>query len=331
MAATPAYYILHGDDDIAIQQALSKLRAQMGGDPNGDLNTSVFEGEQASLPEILNAARSVPFLADKRLIIVRGLLAHLQRTHKEALDQLAEDLPQLPDFTRLIFIERSALPANLRLLKTAAADPRGYVLHCEVPKDTAAWITRRARDEYGVTIQREAAEALASVTGSDLRRADNELLKLACYVDLGEEITEADVEVLTPYVAEANVFEMVDALAVGDGRRALALMQRVLEQDPSDPGFRLFSLITRQFRLLLLAREHLDGGGSKAGSALASAIGVRSAWQAEKVARQSRAFNLIQLEQIYRRLHRYDVEMKTGQVKPRLALELLVASLARSA
>jgi DNA polymerase-3 subunit delta len=174
----------------------------------------------------------------------------------------------------------------------------------------------------------QAARALSSVTGNDLRRADNELVKLVSYVDGKRSIMEEDVALLTPYVAEASVFDMVDALAVGNGKTALTLMSQVLDAEPSDPGFRLFSLITRQFRLLILAREHLDSGGSANEKAVAEVLGIHP-YPAGKVATQSRRFKLPELEMIYRRLQQYDVDMKTGKVEPRLALELLVASLAK--
>ncbi|MCB9458541.1 MAG: DNA polymerase III subunit delta [Anaerolineaceae bacterium] len=333
MAAT-TFYIFHGDDDIGIEEAVNKLRSQMGDSANADLNTSEYDGEIASAAEILNAARSVPFLADRRLVLVTGFLRHITRKGagnigKEQADLLLEELPQLPDFTRLVFIERESLPENNALVKFAKSAANGYIKLFEVPKDTTQWIIKRAQDEYEVAIQSQAASALASVTGSDLRRADNELIKLISYVDGEGDITEEHVSLLTPYVAEANVFEMVDALAAGNASRALSLMNTVLEQDTSDPGFRLFGLIVRQFRLLLLTREHLDAGGAARGNAIAQAIGIRSTWQADKLARQSRAFTMEQLEAIYRRLQKYDLEMKTGQIEARLALDLLVASLSR--
>ncbi|MAU10471.1 MAG: DNA polymerase III subunit delta [Anaerolineaceae bacterium] len=332
--ATTTFYIFHGDDDIAIQEAVTRLRKQMGDDANADLNISEYDGEITPAAEILNAARSLPFLADKRLVLVTGFLRYITRkgagnVGKGQADLLLKELPELPDFTRLVFIERDSLPANNALVKFASSAANGYIKLFEVPKDTTQWIIKRAQDEYDAVIQPQAASALASVTASDLRRADNELVKLVSYVNGESDITEEHVTLLTPYVADANVFEMVDALAAGNANRALSLMNTVLEQDTSDPGFRLFGLIVRQFRLLLLTREHLDVGGAARGNAIAQAIGIRSTWQADKLARQSRAFTVEQLEAIYRRLQKYDLEMKTGQVEPRLALDLLVTSLSR--
>ncbi len=139
-------------------------------------------------------------------------------------------------------------------------------------------------------------------------------------------INEEDVAALTPYLPEANIFAMVDSLAAGKGEEALALMHRLLD-DPREDGFRLYGMIVRQFRLLLLAREHLSGGGSTRGADIAKAIGVRSAWQADKFARLSRRFTVEDLERIYRKLQAYDEQAKTGRIDMKLALDILIAGL----
>lgn len=324
----PLFYLFHGDDDLAIEDAVRQLRAGMGDGPNADMNTSEYEGSDVTVPEVLNNVSSFPFLADKRLVIVKGFVQHLMRNDsgKRQLDRLIDEIPDLPDYARLVLIERAKLRSNLKIVKLA--QQVGFHREYSQPKDSTQWIQQRAQSEYDAQIEPQAALALASVTGSDLRRADNELVKLVSYAD-GRPITEADVALLTPYVAEANVFDLVDALATGQGEIALRLMKKVLDADPGDPGFRLFALIVRQFRLLLLVREHLDSGGSANKNDIAKLLGMHP-YPAGKLAVQSRAFDIAQLEKIYRRLQQYDLEMKTGKIKPRLALELLVASLAKN-
>lgn len=322
------FYLFHGDDDIAIDEAVNALRAQMG--DNGDLNTSEFDGQTASVAQIIGAVTSVPFLADKRLVIVRDLAAWITRkgagaTGKQAVEQLAEAVHTLPDYARLVLVERQALTDKNAVVLLASQAEGGYVRAYSVPKDTTGWIVQRARDTYGVEIDNRAAVALAAVTGTDLRRADNELVKLASFVEEGHSITEEDVAALTPYVPEANIFKMVDALVEGRGELALALLHRLMAEKDQDP-LRLFGMIARQFRLLILAREHLDAGGTP--GSVAGAIGERP-FVAQNAARQARAFDMAQLERIYRDLLDKDLAIKTGAIKAELALDLFVASLAR--
>ncbi len=323
------YHILHGDDDLRIEEEVAKLLHDVHDQPNADLNTARFDAS-ASVPEVIGAALAYPFLADVRFVIVKDLLTWLARkgageSGKKALDQLAEALPSIPDWTRVIFIERGSLPDTHKVVKAAAGDARGSVRKFSVPDDSTEWISTRARDYYHAQIDPQAAAALASVTPGDLRRADNELFKLITYVGHERAISEADVALLTPYVAEASLFAMVDALAEGRSQTALALLYRLLEQ--GEDVFSLFGMITRQFRLLLLAKAHLTSGGGRRD--LPAVLGTKSSFVADKVATQARGFDLPTLERIYRTLHDYDVQMKTGGIEPRLALDLLVAGLAR--
>jgi DNA polymerase-3 subunit delta len=324
---TPTFYVFHGDDDLRMDEEVAKMRARMGDEPNADLNTSEFDGTTADVNEIIGAASSYPFLADKRLVIVKNLLAWSGRkgagnTGKKVIETLLTALPNLPDWTRLILIERDKLPESNKVLQLAEKHERGLAKAFISPKDSTQWIVKRAQDAYASAIEPRAAAALASVTGTDLRRADNELIKLVSYVDGARPITEADVVLLTPYVAEANLFEMVDALAEGRGQVASTLIHRLLDQQ--EDIFGLYAMIVRQFRLLLLAKEHLASGGYP--GAISEAIGVHR-FVAEKLAKQSRNFTLEQLETIFRTLHEFDVQMKTGRIEPQLALDLLIASL----
>ncbi|MCU0499463.1 MAG: DNA polymerase III subunit delta [Anaerolineae bacterium] len=323
---TPTFYLFHGEDDLSIDESVAKMRQDMGA--NGDLNTSEYDGEQVSVPEILNAVSSYPFLSDKRLVIVKGLIGWITRkgageTGKQAVEWLLRDLPQLPDFARLVLVERGKLEEKDKFLQLARSAPNGYEKGFIVPNDLAPWIVKRAQSEYQVEIEPRAAAALAEVIGDDLRRADNELVKLATFIAPGTLIKDEHVAALTPYVAEANIFNMVDAITEGRGAQALHLLHRLLSDKDQDP-FGIFALINRQFRLLLLAKEYLTLGGD----ARKLAAGIKVApYVGDKLAKQSRAFTLAQLEQIYRMLLEYDFKMKTGQLEPKLALDLLVTGL----
>jgi DNA polymerase III subunit delta len=329
MATTATFYILHGDDELRIEEEAARFRHQFDDPANPGLNTSLFEGTSADVTDVIGAALAFPFLADVRLVLVRGLLGHLTRkgagnVGKKAQEALLEQLPTLPDWARLVFVERGKIDEKNKLVQLARTHERGYEKLYAVPKDTTNWIIQRAKEVHGVQIDPRAAAALASVTTTDLRTADNELTKLVLYLNGERAITEQDVALLTPYVPDASLFDMVDALAEGRQQAAAKLLHRLLDQQ--EDLFGLYAMIIRQFRLLLLAREHLANGGYA--NALAEALAVHP-YVAEKVGKQSRRFKLEQLERIYRALHEYDVKMKTGQMEPQLALDLLFAGLGR--
>ena len=325
MAAAPTVIILHGEDSLRHARQLKRFRAQMGADDTASLNIHELDGETSGVHEVLAAANSLPFLADRRLVIVRGMLRHLQqRGAKRALAQLVEALPNLPATARLVFVEDGDLRASHPILRFARESESARILHYPVAKDISGWLIRRAMGEYDAEIEPSAARALAAVTGRDLRRADHELLKLVSYTNGARTIREEDVIAMTPYVAPANIFHMVDALATGRGPAALAILQDLLAEKGRDP-IMLFGMIIRQYRLLILAREQLDQGAGRQVN-LASALGIHS-FVARKLGEQARRYTLPRLQAIYRKLHQQDIAIKSGEREAALALQMLVAEL----
>lgn len=353
MTGAPQFYILHGDDSISRDEALAHMRQSMG--EYGDLNCSDFDGAQTTVPDVLAAVKSMPFLADKRLVIVRGLISHITRrgagqAGKIETDRLIAELPGLPEHARLALFEAETLDDNNKVLKAARKMANGYIRQFDAPKNLRNWLQAQA-PEHAAEITPRAAAAISDLLNYDelcrqarsknasrrreamrgraqaLLAAEKELGKLADYVNGERPITEEDVAALTPYVPEADVFEMVDALATGNGARALELIQQSLHDDPRDPGFRIFGLIARQFRLLLMTSDHIAQGGSARGPDIAKALGVHP-FTAGKLPGQARRFRIEQLDAILKHMQRADQDMKTGRIQPRLALDLLVTSLA---
>jgi DNA polymerase III subunit delta len=325
----PRFYILHGEDEFTLTQMIDKMRAEMHAVDAAGLNLIELDGRDTSAAEALSAVSAMPFLADRRLAIVRGLLTWISRkgageTGKKQRERLLNDLPNLPDYARLVFWEPKTLPKNSRLLKLAQSDPGGYEKAFSAPKNLTQWLIKRAERDYNAVLHPPAAHALASVVQGDLRRADNELFKLVSYTN-GGPIDEATVALLTPYTSETVIWDMIDAMAAGRGEHAMIMLHKLLDL-PDENGFRIWALFVRQFRLMLLAKEHLDNGGTSGN--LAAALGT-SAYAVRKLPEQVRAFSLDQLEGIYRKLREYDEAIKTGRLDIKLALDMLVAGVAR--
>ncbi|NDJ86314.1 MAG: DNA polymerase III subunit delta [Chloroflexi bacterium] len=304
----PTFYVFHGEDEFSIKSRVDDFRQQMG----DDLNISEFDGTKSSPAEILAAARAIPFLADRRLVIVYGMLAFLGRRGaskalKEQLSALVAALPGLPETARLVFVEPQTLSNSHPVIKLIGEEPAGYAKEFNAPKNPSSWIIRQSAT-YGVEIEPRAANALAGVIADDLRKADNELFKLAAYVGPGGTITEREVSLLTPYVAEGNIFALVDALGQRDGKTAMSLLHHKLYIDEQDP-MQLFGMIIRQFRLLIQAREIIDAGGNQ--HTVAEALGIHK-FVAQKVSQQARGFTLAQLERIYHHLLELDIAVKGG-------------------
>ena len=135
-------------------------------------------------------------------------------------------------------------------------------------------------------------------------------------------IESEDVTLLSPYAAEASIFDLVDALGNRNAKRAAILLQQKIA-DGTDP-FYLFTMFVRQFRLLIQVKELADVGLHP--PAIAKEI-KQHRYVVGKLFQQARGFSMSQLEQIYRHLLDIDVGVKTGQADMLTSLNLLIANL----
>lgn len=327
--AVPVIYILHGDDEFAIAQSLAKVEAGLGDPAMVDMNTTRLDGQSFNMEELLSIAAAMPFLANRRLVVIANPLVRL--TSDEAKAKFTEQLGRIPATTALVLIHDGALTSDQLKKRNKinwfeqwanAAGERVFIREYPLPKGDRliGLIQERAR-LYGGQITAQAAESLAGLVGGDPRLADQEIQKLLAYVNYQRRIELDDVQLLTADVGQGDIFAMVDALGNQDRHKALQMLHRLLEQQ--EPSL-IFGMMARQFRMLLQTREILDGGGQKADI-------MRSlktpAFVADKMIGQARHFTLPVLESIYHRLLDLDESVKTGQAPIELALETFTAEL----
>jgi DNA polymerase-3 subunit delta len=326
------FYVFHGDDPFSVHEALTSLMARMGDPSIAELNTTHLDGQAIDVGELIQHCSTIPFLADRRLIIVRGLLERIRGAGRNApeaklLDQLTSYLPHLPSTTRLIFVENIHLPKGHPILRLADQTHQAHVQEFALPQgdQLLRWTQQRVR-QVGGEIEPTALEALCSFVGSDLYRLDQEVQKLAAYTDGQRPITEADVLLLTPDAREASIFDLVDALGHRDGHTACQLYHQLLDAGEHPLG--LLGMITRQFRLMVQIKELRPT--LHTADAIARVL-HQNPYPVRKILAQSQNYSTEQLRLVYHKLLDTDIEIKTGQIDAELAIDTLIAGLSRVA
>lgn len=314
------FYLFHGDDLLSQRETLDELIGRLGDRSLLELNTTRFEGTMP-FSQLRQACDAMPFLAKRRVVIVEGFFA--AKPDKRLVDELLAYLPTMPDSARLFFLEPNALAANHRLVKLAESAANGYVRLFNRPEGSALnrWVQERV-ERKGGRISPRAVHLLVSEVGNDLGVLDNELEKLVLYRGEGEQIEADDVLLLCPYVAEASIFDLVDAIGSRNARQAALLLQKKMREGV-DP-FYLFAMFIRQFRMLIQVKEAAEDGARPA--EVARQLKMHG-FVAGKLQQQSHGFSMTQLEQIYAHLLEIDVGVKTGQADMATSLNLLVAAL----
>jgi DNA polymerase-3 subunit delta len=324
MAEPACFFIFHGKDEFTQAETLSQLKSGLGDPAMVDLNTTLFDGRTVRLGELMHVCNTLPFLAEKRLVIVENLLEHLGGKGREKeRDALLEYLPQLPATTRLVLLERKTLSSKNRFIKLAKSSSMGYEKSFQAPQGGGLerWIVKRVED-HGGAIHPHAAALLATDVGEDLRLLEMEITKLLTFCNFSRPIQPADVELLTPYVAQADIFALVDAIGQRRGRAAATLLRRKLEA--GDEPLYLLAMIVRQIRLLIQVKEKSEQGYRPDEIARQAKI---HPYVTGKLVRQVQNFGQTRLEAIHRQLLDTDIAIKTGRIDPAVALDLLVVEL----
>jgi DNA polymerase-3 subunit delta len=268
--------------------------------------------------------RAEPAAEDEPADEASGDDARRGSTAREQMAELAGYLPGLPETTALVLVEKREIPARNAVVKSATGADWALVKLFDLPTGATLvrWIRARAKAEHG-EMSLEAAQALAEVE-DDPRALGNEITKLLTYVNFARPVELEDVQTLTPAGGEAIIWNMVDAIGQRRGPAAQRELHKLLEG--SEPLY-ILSMIVRQYRLLLQVREMLNERKSQADIAAALKM---STYPVGKISGQARNFKVEDLEQIYRRLLEYDVEIKTGRIAAEAALDSLVGALTSS-
>ncbi|MGE5028080.1 MAG: DNA polymerase III subunit delta, partial [Betaproteobacteria bacterium] len=314
-------HFFYGTDEYAITGRVNEFLRSMSDPTTAAMNTSRLDVRTVTENDLNTAVNAMPFLAPQRLIIFDNPAAHYSQAAQQK--KFLEFLKQVPETANLVLTEIGQLKESHWLVKWARNAGQGVeALVFNVPKlrDMPDWISKEVQAQGG-KIDRQAAARLAELTGDDTRQASQEITKLLTYVDFKHAIELSDVEAVSVVTAQGSVFDMVDALGTGNGKKALAALDKLLE---SEEPFQLFGMVVRQFRLLLQAREIMDDRGNA--QTVARELGI-APFVAEKIHAQARGFKIDALESIYRRLLRLDEDVKTGVVPLETALEMFVVEL----
>lgn len=314
-------HLFYGTDEFAIASRVNEFHQVMGDVTTASMNTSRLDGRTVTEDDLNNAVNSMPFLAPQRLIIFNNPSARYAQAAQQK--KFLEFLKQVPDSANLILIEVSQVKETHWLVKwarNAGTDVEARSFNMPKLREMPDWIIKEAQAQSG-KIDRQAAMRLAEMTGEDTRQASQEITKLLTYVDYKHAIELADVEAVSIVTAQGNVFEMVDALGTGNGKKALASLHQLLD---SEEPFQIFGMVVRQFRLLLQVREIMDARGNT--QTASRELGI-APFVAEKVYGQARGFKIETLEAIYHRLLQLDEDVKTGAMPIETALEIFVVEL----
>ncbi len=326
--------ILLGEDDFSKGQELDGIRRDLGDLDMLAANTVTLEGRQVTPDELRSVCLTLPFLAEKRLVIITGLLDRFENSRgngrrrrnqvepgqTDECKTFADCIAQVPDSTVLVLIDTRVRSSN-PLLSAISGGARVKTFPVLKGDRLRQWIRRRVATEGG-SITLEAAEILAELVGGDLWLMDNEVKKLVLYTS-GRRIEASDVGLVTSHGQEANVFTMVDAIFEFKARVAEQLLSQLLQRGAA-PAY-LMTMLSRQIQLIIRAKEMLSQRQKEA--EIQYRLGLSAEFALRRTLAQATRFSSKRLQAIYHKLLETDLAIKTGKRDAEMALTILVAEL----
>lgn len=230
---------------------------------------------------------------------------------------MAEYLPDAPETTHFLFVEEE-VDKRSKLYKAITKIGNAVEFVPQTDETLSRWVLSRLKRE-GKGITRQAYQLFIEKTGTDMENIDKELEKLICYTLDRDNIEASDVEAITTEQTQSKVFEMVDALAAHQQKKALDLYYDLLSLH--EAPMRIMYLITRQFNMMLSVKSMTNKGAGQ--KDIAQTVGCPE-WAVRKYQSQCRSYSLEQLKQAIGDGTRYEEDVKTGKLDDQMAVELFI-------
>jgi DNA polymerase-3 subunit delta len=331
-------YILWGEDDLSIEENLQGIKDSLGDNPMLSTNTTILDGQKLTISELKSVGEALPFLAEKRLVIVQGLLDRFENNragtvkkgvmspgNQENCQALATCIRGLPESTVLVLTDHIEVKSNSAknnpLYNAISAKALVRVFPLLRGIKLAQWVQTRVT-QHGGSISRQATNLLIEFIGSNLYIMNNEILKLVSYTD-GRMIEEQDVRRIVSYAQEGDIFALVDAIMDRKVSEAEKILAHLLQNGMS-PSHMLV-LLSRQVQMLVQLKDLRNQ--KRPLNEVQRRLGIVHEFVWNKISSRAEKYTLDRLKEIYQNLLEVDLSIKTGRLEGELALDILVAGL----
>lgn len=309
-------YLLCGEEAYLKRQYEKKIKDACIQDDD-TINFHQYEGKGVAVGEVIDLAQTMPFFAEKRLIVLKNT-----GFFKNACDELAEYVGEIPQTTCLLFVEDEV---DKRTKMYKAVKKFGKIVDFATPdeKTLVTWIASTLKKENR-QITRGDLQLFLEKTGADMDNISQELEKLICYTYGRDVITAEDIHQVCTVQVTNQIFDMINAMAEKKLKTALDLYYNLLAL--KEAPLKILALINRQFHLLLQVKDLLRLGKDK--SEIASKTGLPPFFVGRYIS-QSKGFTMEQLRQAVEDGVQAEEDVKKGMLADKLSVELLIVKYSR--
>ncbi len=325
-------YLFTGAEKYQIDLAYKTLEKKLI-DPNfKSLNVTTFHDKDFDLAKFQDAVETLPFMAEKRLVVVKEPLflgTQKKGSSKEEEERVLQCISDLPDQVCVIFMA-SKVDARKKLVKGIKKQGTHFQFDPLQESELLRWIKGKMKkqgveiDPAGLNYFVANLDYLGRNRTKTLFDVENEVNKLIHYKKPEGRVTSEDIDKITSKSFENDIFKVMDAIEKKNRREALRQMEELIYQ--GEPVLKILATLSNQMKNVLKVKELSKKGYTS--KAIAKQIGIHP-FVASKSLKQSRNYSEKQLIGFINFITEKDAKIKTGQIEDFLGIELIVLELCK--
>ncbi len=316
-----AVYLITGDDESLVHSAVTDLVHRLVGEGDRTLMVDDFGGEEYELRAVVDAAQTMPFLTDKRVVVARDVGRFNADDAAPLVAYLGDPLPS----TDLVMVGGGG--RIIKALSDAAKQAGSTTVNTAPPtskRDRSLWIEEQVAGA-GLRLDAQALSMLASWMGEEAGRLGGVLETITSVYGTAAKLSAADIEPFLGDSGSVPPWDLTDAIDRGDTRTSLELLARMTQS--RHPLQVMATLQTHYVKML-----KIDGADANSEAAVAAVLGIKPGFPARKVLDQYRRLGGTGVARAIALLAQADLDLRGLRDLPEeLVMEVLVARLSRLA
>ncbi|MFA5524567.1 MAG: DNA polymerase III subunit delta [Tissierellales bacterium] len=327
-------YLIYGSEMYLKDYIISSVKKRYISEAFESLNMLYIDGKETSTALIINACETLPFMSDKKIVVVVDLPLFTSKKEANNLDEegLCKYLEKLNDSTCLIFISNETKIDNRKkIIKAVKQNGKTVELLKLKDGEIVKWIQniflKNDKKTQNMDVQYFLHQSGYYDTNSNrtLYDLENEINKICSYLGDRSTVERRDIDKGIVKSLQNNVFALVDAIGQKKADDALSIFNdMVLDNEPIQL---IFHMIVRQLRMLMLTKLYDEKGYSQGD--ISQKIGAPT-FVVKKLVIQTRNYSLVDLNTIFEKALNVDRAIKTGKMEWKLAVEIFISEISNT-
>lgn len=307
-------FLIHGTNSFKKKEVLNNLIKKFS-----EADLEKYHGSKIDISSFLTNLKAIPFLSEKRLIILENFFSINERKKEEdeeellnetsPIDKLLKALESLEDFIILVFFEEKAL--DKRLKNTKKIQKLSEEIECKSldEKTSIIWLKDLLKQEKLEVLPGFEREFLKYSNSFDENKIKNDLKKISTFAN-GKKLSLDMIKFLIPKPLEIGIFNFTDAISNKNATKAIKFINELVEN--GQDIFYIFNMIVRQFRILIEVKDLAEKGESI--NDIAKKLKIHP-YGIKLAVPQTKNFTKENLKDIFEKLLSIEIATKSNEIK----------------